>query len=134
MNSRILNIAQKYLKILFVVFGVLILLRGHNYPGGGFIGGLLASLAYVFQGLLKGADKQASKSVSNGLYLGLGLSLILLSVLPGFFMGNAMQGIWWDFSVGGWDLKVGSPFLFDVGVFCVVIGVSQLFFYSLSRY
>lgn len=70
MNSRILNIAQKYLKILFVVFGVLILLRGHNYPGGGFIGGLLASLAYVFQGLLKGADKQASKSVSNGLYLG----------------------------------------------------------------
>lgn len=50
MNSVILQIAAKYLKGLIMVFAVLALFRGHNDPGGGFIGGLMAGLAIVYRG------------------------------------------------------------------------------------
>lgn len=48
MDSIILRTAARYLMPLFLLFSVIILLRGHNAPGGGFIGGLLAAGAFVF--------------------------------------------------------------------------------------
>ncbi|MCA8884954.1 MAG: Na(+)/H(+) antiporter subunit B, partial [Rhodobacteraceae bacterium] len=40
MNSIILNTATRIIVALLLVFSVYMLLRGHNEPGGGFIGGL----------------------------------------------------------------------------------------------
>ena len=50
MNSVILQLAHRYIKLIFIVAAIIALYRGHNYPGGGFIGGLLASLAIIFKG------------------------------------------------------------------------------------
>jgi multicomponent Na+:H+ antiporter subunit B len=136
MNSVILQIAAKYLKWLLLVFAVLALLRGHNHPGGGFIGGLMAGLAIVYRGFAYNAFqvKEELKDRPER-YIALGLLAILLSFLPSIFMNETlMTGVWGTlplpFSEG---LKLGSPFLFDIGVFFAVIGVTLMFVFSLTQ-
>ena len=136
MNSLILQIASKYVRWLLVIFSVIILLRGHNYPGGGFIGGLLAGLSLAYKGfaftpeILKKEIKIQPESS-----IGLGLTLIFISVWPGIFVKTTlMEGVWvtipFPFTEG---MKFGTPFLFDIGVFFAVIGVVVLFLFSLSQ-
>jgi multicomponent Na+:H+ antiporter subunit B len=45
MNSTILQIADRYVRWLLLLFALIALLRGHDYRGGGFIAGLLAGLS-----------------------------------------------------------------------------------------
>jgi multicomponent Na+:H+ antiporter subunit B len=135
MNSIILQIASKYLRFLFLFFAVIALLRGHNYPGGGFIGGLLASLAIVFKSLAYETQKVKDKlKIQPEHYIALGLFLVLLSVLPGLFSGNAiMEGEWVTIYLPlNLNIKLGTPLLFDTGIFFGVIGVTSLFFFTLS--
>jgi multicomponent Na+:H+ antiporter subunit B len=136
MNSVILQIAAKYLKWLLLVFAVLALFRGHNHPGGGFIGGLMAGLAIVYRGFAYNAFqvKEELKDRPER-YIALGLLAILLSFLPSVLMNETlMTGVWGTlplpFSEG---LKLGSPFLFDIGVFFAVIGVTLMFVFSLTQ-
>ena len=136
MNSVILQIAAKYVRWLLVFFAIIALYRGHNEPGGGFIGGLLVSLSVVFYSLAFNA-KQARKKLilqpESNIFLG--LLLILISVLPGLFQkGYLMAGVWVTIGlpVLG-ELKLGTPFLFDIGVFFAVIGVILMFFFELKR-
>ena len=96
MNSTILVIASKYIRYILIFFSVLTLFRGHNYPGGGFIGGLMASGAFIFQALALGV--QSSKNalpVRPAALIGSGLLLAVLSTLPGaFFRGAFFAGTW----------------------------------------
>ena len=137
MNSVILQIAAKYVRWLLVFFAIVALYRGHNHPGGGFIGGLLVALSVIFYSLAFNAKKAKEKLMlqpeSN---IALGLILILISVLPGlfqkqFFNGRSMDK-YYRFPVLG-ELKLGTPFLFDIGVFFAVIGVTLMFFFSLKQ-
>lgn len=133
MNSIILKLAAPYVKLLLIVFSVIALLRGHNHPGGGFIGGLLAAMASIYTALafsfpeyLKGQKQQSIR------FLILGLSFVLVSTLPGMFMGSAlMKGLWISLSVLGTEIKLGTPFVFDIGVYFVVIGIVTLLFSTL---
>ncbi len=136
MNSVILQIADRYLKWILIVFAVLALFRGHNYPGGGFIGGLMAGLAIVFRGfafnafLIKNELKDRPER-----YIASGLSILLLSFVPSL-INNAplMTGIWFTIPLPwGEGVKLGTPFLFDVGVFFTVIGVTLMFVFSLTH-
>jgi multicomponent Na+:H+ antiporter subunit B len=136
MNSVILQIASKYVRWLLVIFSIIILIRGHNYPGGGFIGGLLAGLSLAYKGFAFTPEllKKEIKIKPEG-YIGLGLMLVFISIWPGVFMKTAlMEGVWFTipipFSEG---FKFGTPFLFDIGVFFTVIGVTVLFLFSLSH-
>lgn len=135
MNSVILQIASRYLRVLLLSFAAIVLLRGHNYSGGGFIGGLLAALAVTFSSLA-----YSSKEVKDRLWIqpdkliGIGLLLLVLSILPSVFVAEAlMKGLWFTlnlpFSI---ELKLGTPFIFDAGVFFTVIGVALLFLFTLS--
>lgn len=136
MNSVILQLAAKYLRWLFIVFAVLALIRGHNDPGGGFIGGLVAGLAVVYRGLAYDTFqvKERMKNVPERFIAG-GLFIILLSFLPSLILGKTiMTGVWLKIPlplVG--ELKLGSPFLFDIGVFFAVIGVTIMFIFSLTQ-
>ena len=47
MNSLILSTATRVLVPLILVLSVFVFFRGHNEPGGGFIGGLLAATAFA---------------------------------------------------------------------------------------
>lgn len=133
MNSIILQIASKYLKVLFIVFAFFALYRGHNEPGGGFIGGLLASLAVIYSGLAFNSDSvyQTIKLKPSG-YIAMGLICILLSLLPSVIKSQAlMQGNWFSLSFLP-GIKLGTPLLFDIGVFFSVVGVTLKFFFTLS--
>lgn len=135
MNSQVLQIASKYVKTLLIVFAIIALLRGHNYPGGGFIGGLLAALSIVY-GSLAFSSKEARERlwILPEQYIGAGLFFILLSFLPSLIQNKPlMQGVWVSFEVPLMDeLKLGTPLLFDLGVFVAVIGVTLMFLFTLS--
>ncbi len=136
MNSAILQIAQRYVRFLLLLFAVVALLRGHNHPGGGFIAGLLAGLSMVMKAFAYDIELVARQmKVSPSGFMAAGLTLILLSTLPSLAGGAAfMKGYWvqWDIPLIG-ALKLGTPLLFDAGVFFGVIGVIRMFFFSLKR-
>ena len=136
MNSVILQIASGYVRTLLVIFSVIMLIRGHNLPGGGFIGGLLAGLSLAYKGFAFTPSLVEKQMKIRPEYLMVsGLLLVFASLLPGLFLeGTLMQGIWFTipfpFTEG---YKFGTPFLFDIGVYFVVIGVTVLFLLSLTE-
>lgn len=136
MNSVLLQIATKYIKWILVVFALVALLRGHNHPGGGFIGGLLVGLSVVFQSLASNAKSAKDKlKIQPESYIVIGMMLIFISTIPGLFLKNTfMAGVWVSvpFPLLG-ELKLGTPFLFDIGVFMAVIGVALMFFFTFNR-
>lgn len=136
MNSVILQIAQRYVRALLLFFAVFALLRGHNHPGGGFIGGLLAGLSIVMKGFAFNMEQiEKEMRLSNRGFMGIGLALIVLSILPSLIMGKEfMKGMWMvvPLPVLG-DLKLGTPLLFDTGVFFIVIGVVLMFLFTLKK-
>ena len=121
MNSLILQYGAKYLHPLLLVISLLILYRGHNSPGGGFIGGLLAASAFALYGIAFGL-KQAQKKlrfdpaslVVSGLLVALSSGL-----LPMFSGKSFLSGMWTTILT----LKLGTPLLFDIGVYLVVMGI-----------
>ncbi len=136
MNSTILQIAERYIRFLLLVFAVIALLRGHNYPGGGFIAGLLAGLSMVMKGFAYDVELVAKQmKFSPEKFMALGLVLILASTLPSMFEGTSfMTGYWLQLEIPLFgELKLGTPLLFDIGVFFGVIGITRSFFFSLKR-
>jgi len=136
MNSTILKLASVYIRGLMLIFAIVLLIRGHNSPGGGFIGGLIAGLSLVYK--VYAYDFYTAKKdlkVQPVQYLAIGLSFALLSTLPAVFEGlDFMTGTWWNIGVEGvFQTKIGTPFIFDIGVFFVVIGVVLLFMFSLNN-
>lgn len=126
MHSTILNIANRYLGPILIALSLIALYRGHNYPGGGFIGGLIAASAILLRALSNGwPDAEKSLRLSPMTFLTLGLGLAMLSGLPSLFFGDPfMTSIWaptWQIPVLG-KLKLGTPLLFDIGVYLAVIG------------
>lgn len=133
MRSVILQIAARYIRFLLIVFALLALIRGHNLPGGGFIGGLIAALSVVYSYFAFGREVVMQRmKFRPELMIFLGLTAILVSVIPGIFTyGTIMQGVWFEIPLGFTALKLGTPFLFDIGVFFAVIGVTLFFVFSL---
>jgi multicomponent Na+:H+ antiporter subunit B len=124
MNTVIFRTISPFLTALIVIFSVFVLLRGHNEPGGGFIGGLIAVSAIAIYGLSNGAE--AAKRV---MYLspiqisGVGLAL---SAFAGFFSIPAakpyLTGIWIFPEILGTEVKLSTILIFDIGVYLVVVG------------
>lgn len=136
MNSVILQLATPYVRTLLVFFAFVALLRGHNNPGGGFIGGLLAALAIVFYSFaFDWREVQKNLLIKPEGYVTLGLAFVLSSFLPSLFKSQVlMQGVWISIPMGVLgELELGSPLLFDTGVFMAVIGVTLMFFFTLTN-
>src|SRR6056297_1982940 len=125
MKSLILRTAANYLLPLLLLFSVFILLRGHYLPGGGFVGGLVAAIAFVLHAFANGTQSaQKFLSYNPGYLIPLGLSVALFSGLLPMFLGRAfLTGIWMDDPVPVIGM-LGTPLLFDIGVYLVVIGVT----------
>ncbi len=134
MNSVILSTTNRLISGLLIVFSVFLLLRGHNLPGGGFAGGLVASCAFVLQALTFGVASAKKLLIFDPrTIIAAGLLVALLSGLPGM-----MDGL--PFLTGIWDKtplpvvgKLGTPLLFDVGVYIVVGGICCLIVFSLGE-
>ncbi len=124
-TSPMLHLAAPPLYWLMLIASLWILLRGHNAPGGGFIGGLMAVAASSLLATLRGPATALRLQPLAPLPLTLvGLGLALLGGLIGLFFGDGfLRHVW----VG----KLSSVMLFDLGVFCVVWGALTGYVYGL---
>lgn len=124
MNTLIFRTVAPAIVALMLVFSVFVLLRGHNEPGGGFIGGLIAAAAIAVYGIASGVERvRRSLRVHPVTIAGFGL---LLAAASGF-VGYARElpyltGLWWIVDLGGTELAISTPGLFDIGVYFVVFG------------
>lgn len=124
MDTVIFRTLAPYLSSLMVVFSIFVLLRGHNEPGGGFIGGLIAASAFAIYGIACGVSP-----VRHSLYFhpmsiaGFGLVIGSLAGLLSMFFGVPfMTGLWLYVPLFGDTLALSSVLLFDIGVYLVVVG------------
>lgn len=124
MNSIILKLAAKYLKPLFLIFSVYVLLRGHNAPGGGFIGGLLAASGILFYAFAYGPEKiSLFRYFKPKAFLILGMVLVLISATWSFAGSKPIfTGLWTEIDIGIIKIKAGTPLLFDTGIYLIVVG------------
>ncbi len=114
---------------LLLLFSVFLLFRGHNEPGGGFVGGLVAAAAFSLYGISFGVKSARRAVLAKPLFLlGAGLLIALLSGLPAVLLGQPYLSALW---VPG--LAVGTPAIFDVGVYLVVMGVVLMMIFSLAE-
>ncbi len=133
MLSLILSTATRILLPILLLFSVFILLRGHYEPGGGFVGGLIASMAFALYTIANGiAHARKIFPMKPNVFIIGGLSLALLSGIMSLFQGNpAFTSIW-----GSYDVPVlgplSTPLLFDIGVYLVVLGVSTSIIFTLK--
>lgn len=127
MNSLILRAAVRLMFPVLLLFSVFMLLRGHNDPGGGFIGGLVAASAILLY-LLAVGPQQIRQSFPFGFrrLLPIGLLIAIAAGVLGMLNGQPfLTGVWVTFILpGAGEVKVGSPLLFDLGVYLVVIGMT----------
>jgi len=133
-NSLVFQTTIRAVTPILLSFSWFMLLRGHNEPGGGFIGGLLAVAAFVLYALAFDAQ-QARRliRVSPRRLISLGLLLALASGCLGWLAGNPfMTGLWLPLTLPA-ELKLGSVLLFDVGVYMVVLGAVLLVLLTLSE-
>jgi len=133
-DSLILSTAMKYLIPLLLIFSFFLLLRGHNEPGGGFVGGLIAAAAFALYTIANGVDsaKQFLK-VEPIFLIAFGLLIAISSGLISFFVDKVfMTGLWLknEIPVIG---KIGTPILFDVGVYFLVLGIVTKIIFSLAE-
>lgn len=133
MNSSILQTATRYLLPILLLFSVFLLLRGHYYPGGGFVGGLVASIAFVLHSFAYGTDNTMKILRYKPLSLiPIGLGIATLSMfLPMFFGLPVMTGLWLEEPVPVIGM-MGTALFFDIGVYLVVIGAALTILFTIS--
>jgi multicomponent Na+:H+ antiporter subunit B len=119
---------------LLVLFSAFLFLRGHNEPGGGFVGGLMAAGAVALYAIAYNAPAaRRVLRVPPQTLIGIGLLLALGSGLWAVAVGDSfLTGAWTTVTVYELGkLHLGTPLLFDLGVYLVVLGVTLIVVLSL---
>lgn len=135
-RSLIVDVTTRIIVQSALVLSLYLLFAGHNQPGGGFIGGLVAgasiALSYVAGGLeqVRALTRFSPWSiVGAGLFLAAGSALV-----PAVAGGNALAQGWveWDLPLLG-HVKATSALVFDAGVYAVVVGMVLMAFEALGE-
>lgn len=125
MNSLILSAATRLATSLMLLLSLVLLARGHDAPGGGFIAGLVAAAGLVLYAIGHGLEQaRASLRVPPGQLVAAGLLAALAAGGIGPLLGEApFSGQWLELGLGGGrTLTLSSILLFDTGVYLVVLG------------
>jgi multicomponent Na+:H+ antiporter subunit B len=132
MRTIILKTASSYLLPVLLLFSVFILLRGHYLPGGGFVGGLIASIAYILHTFANGlSDTKNLLRFHPGFLMPIGLALAFVSsLIPIFFGLPFMTGLWFPDAIPVLG-AIGSTLFFDIGVYLVVVGVTLTIIFTI---
>lgn len=123
-DSLIMRASARYVLWACVALSVLVLLRGHNEPGGGFIGGLIGALGFIFHAIALGAEATRRVLRIDPLaWAGTGLALAAASGLPALLPHGE------PFLTHQWvpGLPIGTAIPFDIGVYLVVLGFALAF-------
>ena len=118
-----------------LLLSVVVLWRGHHEIGGGFVGGLMAALAFAILSLSHGVEKARARLHLHPLTLaGVGLLLALASGVPGLLLqGDYLRHVWFESVILGVHVKQGTTLLFDIGVYVAVLGTVLAFLFGLRR-
>lgn len=124
MRTVIFRTIAPSLAAIMLVFSVFVLLRGHNEPGGGFIGGLIAASAIAIYGIAAGvAEVRSAIRVPPLNIAGFGVVMAGFSGL--LSLGEHvpyLSGLWAFIPVGNSEVAISTPMIFDIGVYLVVLG------------
>lgn len=120
--SLLLQTCSRFLAQIMLILSVLLLLRGHHYPGGGFIGGLVATAAISLLMFAQGWSHEKLGRTVRGCLAG-GVLCLLVSMLLALWCHQPMlAGQWITLHLLHQTIKVGTPLLFDVGIYLIVTG------------
>ncbi len=125
-RSVVLETVVRLIFHTVLVFSLYLLFAGHNQPGGGFVGGLVAGAGFVLRYLAggRGALREAVR-VDPAVPLGLGLVLAAgTGIVAWLFGGQYLQSAYRTFELPVLGaVKLTSPLVFDTGVYLVVVGL-----------
>lgn len=124
MSTIIFRTIAPLIVAIMLVFSFYVCLRGHNEPGGGFIGGLIAAAAVEVLGLAMGVPQTREALRFDPLAVaGVGVLLAAVSGLASMFIAAPfMTSIWFYLDVGDTVIPLSTPLFFDLGVYLTVFG------------
>ncbi|WP_152188697.1 Na+/H+ antiporter subunit A [Georgenia satyanarayanai] len=125
-RSVIFEVGTRLVFHTMVVFSLFLLFAGHNQPGGGFAGGLIAGIALTVRYLAGGRyELGEALPVQAGWILGTGLFLSAgAGAIPLFLGGDVLQSALVEADLGPMgELKLVTTIFFDIGVYLVVVGL-----------
>ncbi|MGB8717789.1 MAG: Na+/H+ antiporter subunit B [Desulfobacterales bacterium] len=124
MPSFILQVANRILVGLILVFSVYLLFRGHNAPGGGFSAALVAGTGFSLFAIAEGPQPvRRALRIDPLVLVACGLLVALAAGLLAVAAGQPyLTGLWWPAGPDNGAPALGTPLVFDVGVFLVVLG------------
>jgi multicomponent Na+:H+ antiporter subunit B len=135
-KSLILVTTARLLSPLLLVFSVFLLVRGHNEPGGGFSGGLVAAAAFILLAVTRDpASARQALRIEPQALIGIGLLVAIGSGMAGLLVGQPLlTGQWFSIPLpAGGSLELGTPLFFDIGVYLVVIGATLTMILTLAE-
>lgn len=138
MNSLIYKVGANLLFGILLVFSIFMLLRGHNEPGGGFIGGLIGAVAFIVYAMSENIKATRAVLRVNPEYLAVfGLAVALFAGLMGPMFDDGLFAGQWLF-VGATETSKGWPLssvlLFDIGVYFTVLGAIVALVLEMERH
>jgi len=125
-RSILLEVIVRILFHTIIVVSIYLLFAGHNQPGGGFAGGLVAGMALVMRYIAGGRwELGAAAPTDAGRLLGAGLILAVgTAVVPLFFGLAPLTSTFWEWEIPGiGHMEFVTSTIFDIGVYLVVIGL-----------
>jgi multicomponent K+:H+ antiporter subunit A len=132
----LLSVVSQSLLPLFLLVSAYIFMRGHNLPGGGFIAGLITSIALIQQYLAHGVDWMTKRvSISYHYMIAIGLATAALTGLGSWIFGRPFLTSWFEYVSLPWigKFELTSALVFDLGVYFTVIGSTLLILASLGK-
>jgi multicomponent K+:H+ antiporter subunit A len=135
-HPMMMVVATRVMLPLALLVGVYIFLRGHNLPGGGFIAGLVVSIALIMQYMASGFGWAARQlKVDYQALIGYGVLIAAFTGIVAMVFGAPFLTSTFDYFpiplVG--EVELASAMAFDVGVFLTVVGAVMLILANLSR-
>ena len=111
------------------MMAVYLLMRGHDQPGGGFVAGLTMAVAFILQYMAGGTRwVEARLRIHPVRWIGVGLMLSVTTGLGAWIFGYPFLTAYFSYADIPWlgKIPMASAFLFDLGVFCLVVGATVL--------
>lgn len=125
-RSIILEVIVRILFHTIIIVSLYVLLAGHNLPGGGFAGGLIAGMALVMRYVAGGRyELGAAAPTDAGRLLGVGMTLaVACAVVPLIVGAPPLKSAYLEANLD-WigHIEFVTPTIFDIGVYLVVIGL-----------
>ena len=125
-RSIMLEVIVRILFHTIIIVSLYLLFAGHNLPGGGFAGGLVAGMALVMRYIAGGRyELGAAAPTDAGRLLGTGMTIaVACAVVPVFFGDQPLTSYFWEGTVPVLGhVEFVTSTLFDIGVYLVVIGL-----------